>query len=128
MSGYGAHGNWTILNMVHGSRLWRRVQPASYFKGGRGRLLSLRPGAIYDIVLTMPLPLEDVSIEGVSHPQCLPGKCRGISLRKSRSTAREIALNELCQMLLDSASYVQFLQRFPDVVGEELTLPEPEEW
>jgi hypothetical protein len=72
-----------------GKQVWRNINPATYFKDVNGDNLEMKPGAIYDIVITQPLSLKGVSIKAVNHPWCVAEICNnGMSLRRS---SRELA-------------------------------------
>src|ERR1051326_7646493 len=65
--------------------VWRTVNPRHYFKREDDGLY-LKTGAIYDIVLTQPIPLEYAkAIIAIDHPKCIPSKCRGILQRNGLS-------------------------------------------
>ncbi|HMQ16904.1 MAG TPA: hypothetical protein PKC49_13110 [Phycisphaerae bacterium] len=105
--------------------LWRKVNPAKYFDEATfGKGLSMKPGAIYDIVITTPLALSGASVRGVAHPKCVPEKCSGWPLEKSRAAVRAMGLRELHQALFQGDVYRQLAERFPDIIGLEITLPE----
>jgi hypothetical protein len=53
------------------SKVWRTVIPVSYFTDAG-------IGAIWDIVLTQPIPIENAAITCVEHPSCIPAKCLGL--------------------------------------------------
>lgn len=104
---------------------WRGVKPAKYFdKATHGNGLSMKPGAIYDIVVTTPLKLRDATVSPVAHPKCISGKCSGRSLKKSRDVVQAIGLRALKRALLESDAYFAVVSRFPDIVGSQLELPE----
>jgi len=107
-----------------GKTTWRTVRPETYFDDGEDGL-SLKPGAIYDIVITQALSLDKASVEAVNHPKCIPGKCGGMSQRQSREIARQIALEKFNQWMKTNTQYAKFLKRFPDIEGVEMELLDP---
>lgn len=109
----------TIPIYSFGKELWRGVNPKHYFeKAG--------VGAIWDIILTAPVTLHDISVSPVEHPSCIPGKCQGTSRSHNRRILREIARQDFGTVLRDSEVYAQFLARFPDAVGLRVALPDLE--
>ncbi len=107
-----------------GKKLWRTVKPSSYFKESGKKSLDLKRGAIYDIVITEPLPLRNATIEGVNHPQCIPEKCDGMKKRKSTKVLTRLAKKHFRQHLKTSRFYKRFIEQYPDLEGEKITLPE----
>ncbi len=101
--------------------LWRRVKADASFDESSGGL-SLKAGAIYDIVITHPIPLDGCSISGVKHPICIPGKCDGIDLMKSRKLAREIAVEQFHIWMKKNDEFRRFLDRFPGASGASINL------
>ncbi len=106
--------------------LWRRVRASSYFNEDDDGLLTLKRGAIYDIILTEPISIKNAIIEGVNHPRCIPGKCDGMTSLKSTKVVISIARRRFNQYLKKSDFYNDFLEQFPDLEGEEITLPSVE--
>jgi len=102
----------------------RRVRARSYFEEDvEDGSLFLKRGAIYDIVVTTPVSLECAVITAVSHPACIPRKCRGISRAKSLSLVRKIGQEQLFSMLKSDTSYVRLIRRFPTLGGIKVKLP-----
>jgi hypothetical protein len=99
-----------------GTTLWRSVNPFHYFENAG-------VGAIWDIILTEPIPIDEASINPVEHPKCIPGKCSGSGRIHNRKTLREIAKAEFKNMLLGLDEYSQFLNRFSDAAGLSIDLP-----
>lgn len=107
-------------------KLWRKVNPSSYFDSWRrGHGLSLKRAAIYDIVITTPLKPRRASVRGVRHPACIPGKCSGFSGKESDDAVRLLGLEELKRTVFASESYRSFARRFPDILETDVTLPQP---
>lgn len=103
---------------------WRRVNPTTYFDSdANSSELHLKSGAIYDIVITVPLPLLSVQIEAVSHPSCISDKCEGVSKQDSCSDLRKIGKKRLRQLLCSDTAYRAFIERFPDMEGVPVRLP-----
>ena len=65
----------------------------------------MKPGAIYDIVLTQPADLNDTEIESVNHPWCIYEKCEGMNRNDGRKVLREIAINEFYYWLSEDQDY-----------------------
>lgn len=107
-------------------KTWRKVNVDTYFDTC-GSSLSMKSGAIYDIVVTQPVALSGCRIRGVSHPKCIPQKCKGSNLRDSRTLAREIAVEQFQQWMQESAEYRRFLEQFPDVAGESIIFRDPDD-
>ena len=99
--------------------LWRRVDPNYYFKNAG-------VGAIWDIVLTQPIPIDDVTVTPVEHPSCIPNKCRGTTQGTNRRALKEVATAELMKLLEGSSDYRHFSARFPVAEGLTIELPELE--
>ena len=104
---------------------WRRVKPDAYFDDS-GEQLSMVRGAIYDIVITTPVPLEHAEIRSVNHPKCIPGKCGGLTSAKSRALLSQIAIEEFEAEMPQDAHYLRMLGRFPLLAGQEVELPDPD--
>jgi hypothetical protein len=104
-----------------GKNLWRTVNPEYYFNKSKGRV-TMRAGAIYDIVLTLPLPLTDYTIQAVNHPRCISGKCSGTSTPQSQKIVHLIASAQARQVLTESSEIQDLLQRFPCLEGRKVKL------
>ena len=65
-------------------KVWRKVNTGNYFLKEANGNYWLQPGAIYDFVLTQPVPLTFASIEATHHPNCIPKKCSGSTKTKGR--------------------------------------------
>ncbi|MGO8690144.1 MAG: hypothetical protein ACLQLG_10955 [Thermoguttaceae bacterium] len=100
-------------------KLWRSVQPSYYFDNAG-------VGAIWDIVLTQPIPIDDITISPVDHPSCIPQKCRGTTQSTNRRALRAVAETEFVKLLKESSDYRQFSARFPFAEGLTIALPELE--
>ncbi len=107
-------------------KLWRNVKPQSYFLH-RKNSLSMAPGAIYEIVVTEPIGLDGITIKGVKHSSCISRKCGGLKASESRRIAQSIALERLHSWMKLSGRYEEFLEAFPDVVGESVDLDLPDD-
>jgi len=108
-----------------GKNKWRNVNPAAYFQNAKGKELAMRPGAIYDIVITHPVTLDRVSIGAVDHPRCIPGNCIGMSLSRSRKRLARVAIDQCYDWLSTSNDYRNLLKRFPVLDGEKIELFKP---
>ncbi len=106
-----------------GKKLWRTVNPGYYFNKSDDGLLTLKRGAIYDIIITEPLSIRTATIEGVYHPQCVPGKCGGMTLSESTKLVRKLARKRFKEYLRESRFYERLIKQFPDLEGEEIILP-----
>jgi hypothetical protein len=102
-----------------GKKLWRRVDPNHYFTNAK-------QGAIWDIVLTHPIAIENVVIRPVEHPKCIPKKCSGKSRPANLRTLQAIIANEFQDFLACSTEYQEFSQRYPDASGLQIKLPYPD--
>ena len=108
-----------------GKKLWRNVNAASYFtKNGKTRLQKTA-GAIYDIVITHPLSLAEVTIKGVNHPSCISKKCTGSNALKSKAAVDKLAVKDWRAWMADSDEYNRFIGRFPSAVGSKVKLFDP---
>ena len=103
---------------------WRNVKPDFYFTTHKKRL-SKRPGAIYDIVITQPIPLDDVEIIGVDHPECIPGKWKGCSAKQSNKMVRRLAVADWRLWMTESTKYSTVMKRFPVLDGALVKLFDP---
>ena len=102
---------------------WRKVNAEHYFDEDDILGLSLKPRAIYDIILTQPLSLKRAVIRTVDHPDCIARKCDGASASISAERLSEISKTEFRKALRSSDWYREFIKQFPDLVGAEVTLP-----
>lgn len=107
-----------------GKKTWREVRPEAYFDKNGKDGITLKPRAIYDILLTDPLPLAHASISGTTHVRCISGKCKGMSRQETSAIITRIARRRFKAFLRDSDQYRQFIRRYPDLEGQEITLPE----
>jgi len=102
---------------------WQKVNPDYYFRESGDEKLTMQVGAIYDIILTEPISIKGATIQGVKHPKCIPGKCKGITIKKSREIVTKIAKRKFRERLKKTIVYQDFVSRFPDLEGEEIRLP-----
>lgn len=109
-----------------GKITWRRITPRPYFNKDE-KWLRLKPGAIYDIVLTQPMSLDGASISGVKHDYCISGKCNGCSIQKSNSMVLRCAENNWIKLMEDCPEYNTFFNRFHLRNGQTMDLFDPEE-
>ena len=109
-----------------GEKLWRKVRPSYYFYESSSGL-SLKPGAIYDIVLTQVTGLDDVTIEAVEHPWCINEKCQGMSKDEGSKELQVIALAEFYYWLSKDKKYKRLFRRFSVLDKAEVTLCDPED-
>ena len=83
----------------------------------------LRVGAIYDIILTKSIPINDATIPAVKHPKCILGKCKGQNIKKSKATFTKIAKRKFRKQLKNTHFYQDFVNKLPDLEGKKITLP-----
>ena len=96
--------------------IWRKVNPRFYFTKNSDGTYDLKHKAIYDVVLTQSLSLKEAkSIQGVSHPSCISGKCQSLNSVKANKIMVEIAEREFNRILKKNGIIKQMLQRFPDL-------------
>ena len=107
-----------------GKDLWRNVNPRHYFYKARSGL-SLKPGAIYDIVLTQVTDLDDVTIEATDHPWCMYQKCQGMDKEDGSKVLRTIARDEFYYWLSQDKEYKKLFRRFSVLDGAKVTLSDP---
>ncbi len=107
-----------------GKKLWRTVNPYSYFQNTSGSV-SLKPGTIYDIVLTTSVNLDDSEVEAVKHSCCISGKCDGISRSKAQNILQDLATREFCRWLERNRGYARLFKRFRTLDGAEVELFDP---
>ena len=86
----------------------------------------MKPGAIYDIVVTQPLSLKEVSIDAVDHPNCISGECSGIDRNRGKGILVSIAKNEIYYWLSENAEYRALFRRFGVLDGTRIKLFDPE--
>lgn len=108
-----------------GKDIWRQVEPRSYFAGS-GKDIGHKTGAIYDIVVTQPIPLANAVIDGVDHPYCIPGKCGGSRKRESRRLVDKIAKMDWKWYMENSRNFNKVMKRYPLLEGAEVELFNPE--
>lgn len=103
--------------------VWRRVNPEVYFQKNKDETLRLKDRAIYEVVLTSRVSLdESVSISGVNHEKCIPVKCNGSSKGHSRKVVRQIAKKMLKKDIFDMGLIKNIIKKYPDIKGETLTI------
>lgn len=103
--------------------IWRRVNSEAYFDNDSDKILQLRKGAIYDIVLTSAISLKKaISICGVKHDKCIPNKCGGTSSVKSRKTMRQIAKEIFKNDIVNAGIIDNLLEKYPDIEGESVEI------
>ena len=110
-----------------GKKLWRNVDPCHYFTSSASKKgkLQLKPGAIYDIVITAPIAIQDVEIVGVDHPKCISGKCSGCSQKESGNMVKRCAIADWKAWMEVTSEYQNTIRRFPNLVGTKVTLFDP---
>jgi len=102
--------------------VWRRVRPQSYFTRN-GENLDLKAGAIYDVVLTETVSLDQAkAIYAVAHPKCIPGKCSGITKLRASARMTHIAGEEFLRRLKVSGIIRQMIKKFPDIEGNTIAV------
>jgi hypothetical protein len=90
----------------------RLVNPEFYFQKQSNRLW-LKNRAIYEIILTEPLPLAECEVHGVSHPRCIPGKCGRSSLNDSYTTVQRVGLKRARSIILKSPEMQSLFKKLP---------------
>jgi len=105
----------------YGKNLWRKVDPTSYFSGD-DYTLDLKPGAIYDVIVTEALQLGEAEIEAVNHPWCISEKCDGLSASKAQDILEKVAREEFKSWLKQSVGYRKLLSQFPILEGASIKL------
>jgi hypothetical protein len=108
-----------------GKNKWRTVNPSAYFQNTNGEELAMKPGAVYDIVITHPVALDRVSIDAVDHPWCISGNCNGMSLSRSRKRLANVAVDQCYFWLSASKDYRKLVKRFRVLDGEKIELFKP---
>lgn len=104
-----------------GKKLWRTVKPEHYFEESDGGL-SKKADAIYDIVLTNPLPLTKFTVKGVSHPKCISRKCSGTTATESQEIVHRVAVKQARKVLCETPEVQDLLAHFPCLVGTKMPL------
>lgn len=107
-----------------GRKSWRVVDPAHYFEADGGKLTFVSR-AIYDLVLTHPLSLDRVKIRGVSHHDCIPGKCTGSTSSDNSKLAAAIGAGQIQKWVRRSPDYAALIGKFPEAEGETIELKKP---
>ncbi len=110
-----------------GKQVWRNVTPAAYFRNGNGEDLAMKPGAIYDIVITQPIGLKGVSIDAVDHPWCIAKICNGMNLNRSRRRLADVAEDEFYCWLSENEEYRRLFRRFSVLNERHVKLFDPDE-
>ena len=106
-------------------QIWRNVKPSAYFREINAKELAMRPGVIYDIVVTQPIDLEGVTISAVSHPWCVSKACNGMTLKSSRNHLSKIAEDAFYLWLSESNEYKELFKRFAVLEGTQVELIDP---
>ncbi len=101
--------------------VWRRVNSEVYFDSGGDKNLQLKNRAIYDIILTIPVSLaKAISMYGVKHSNCIPNKCEGTSVLKSRKIMRRIAKKDFKNKIYEVGIIEDLIEKYPDIEGETI--------
>lgn len=101
---------------------WRKVNSKVYFDSSANSSLSLKERAIYDVILTTKIPLKNIEVEPVNHPQCITGKCSGINREKARKMLEKIALRYVREEIYNEGILDDYIKMFPDIGGLNLEL------
>ena len=107
-------------------RPWRVVNPGYYFEKVVDGY-SLTESAIYDLVLTTPLPLGEHTIEWINHPRCISGKCCGSNSHESYKTVNRVAREHAKRVVASCPEIQALMTQLPYLQGEEITLNSLEE-
>jgi len=103
--------------------IWREVKAEAYFNENKDKTLSKKIGGIYDIVLTNQIAFDEhVSISSVAHLKCIPKKCNGVSMYKSRKKLRKLARELVKKELLDTNIIEKAIKKYPDLEGDTLEI------
>ena len=97
----------------------RRVNPGHYFDQTAGEY-SLKCGAIYDLVLTQPLPLDECEVHGANHPRCIPSKCECSDPSTSRAAVHRIGLKQARLIIRRSPEIQKLLKTVPSLSIQHL--------
>lgn len=104
-------------------KVWRRVDPRSYFNEHEEGAYSCVSTCIYDIVLTESIPFnKSISVRGVSHPKCISGKCKTMTHSKARKRMVAIAGTEFERRLDEKGVLKKMRERFPDLEDEVIKI------
>jgi hypothetical protein len=107
--------------------LWRKINVRSYFDEQNGNEFIQKRGAIYDIVLTVPLKIKGAKFDSINHPKCISGKCTGMSKSQGGKILKKITIKHIEQKLFDRGITSKILERFPFLEGSEIKLSEYED-
>lgn len=105
---------------------WRTVNAEYYFAKAKGKLYR-KDKAIYDIVLTQPLPLTDYTVRGMDHPHCISRKCGCCNSGESDKIIRRVGLARAQQILNSCEPLQALLTHLPCLDGQKITLEQPDE-
>jgi hypothetical protein len=108
------------------NKSWRVVNPESYFSSLKKKLYR-KNKAIYDIVLTAPVPLADYMVTGVDHPRCISGKCGRSNSAESTKMIRRVGLKYAQLLMTGCTKFQSLLDHLPCLEGQKITLERPEE-
>lgn len=112
-----------IPTFSYKGKKWRRVKAEKYFDENINNSIEKKSGAIYDILLTTPISLDDnVSISSVNHPKCISGKCNGVSRKKSQKKLIKLATKLVKKELYDTDIIEKAIVKYPDIEGEIIDL------
>jgi hypothetical protein len=103
---------------------WRWVRPEHYF-AKIGDNIYRKSRAIYDIVLTAPLPLTEYEVESVRHPVCISQKCNRMSAEQSAEIVARFAEAQARKVIGESADIQALLNHFPCLIGKKVALQRP---
>jgi hypothetical protein len=101
-------------------KLWRNVDPFYYFRETAGGVY-LKDRAIYDIVLTEPVRLQNAVVEAVTHRNCISRKCTGVTRRGGERVLKQMATKEIKDWLVQNEEYAALLKRFPILQDMDLS-------
>jgi hypothetical protein len=100
---------------------WRRVTPQSFFQSSN-RGFCRKDRAIYELVLTAPLSLQECTISPVNHPHCISRRCSGANDREAHEIIRGIAREHLRWVLAHCEEIQALLKQFPCLKGQKVSL------
>jgi hypothetical protein len=105
------------------SNPWRPVDPADGIFLKLENKVYRRSRAIYDIVLTVALPLTDYQLTSARHSKCIPRKCHGTTAEESAEIVRRVAQAQMRETIRRCDEIQSLLEHIPCLVGQKMVLP-----
>lgn len=100
---------------------WRKVKIDAYFDSSENTL-NLKERAIYDLILTTEIPLENIEIVAANHPKCISEKCNGMTKVKAKRRLEKIALRYVRNEIYQKGTLDKYINMFPDIEGLNIEL------